>query len=380
MLQPAQLHIVRRVVVQARSRRARAGAEDEAEAVVEVNVVDQLHHLVEVVFRLAGEAHDEVAAHGQVGANGAQLAHRALVFHGGVAALHGHQNAVAAVLHGQVQVAGQLGQLGVGLDQPGREFVGVAGGVANAFDAGNVRHIFQQQRKVGNLGCAPHLAQVGVHVLAQQGDFLHALVGQARHFDQHIVKRAAHFFATGVGHHAVAAVFAAAFHDGHKGRSALHACGRQVVELFNLWEADVHLGLIQLLALVQHLGQAVQGLRAKHHVHIGGALDDFGAFLAGHAAAHANLHAACLQVLDAAQVAEDLFLRLLAHRAGVEKDEVGLIHVLGGLVALRGVQHVGHLVRVVLVHLAAEGFDKDFFGHGNFTNSKQTPLPTGRGD
>jgi hypothetical protein len=27
------------------------------------------------------------------------------------------------------------------------------------------------------------------------------------------------------------------------------------------------------------------------------------------------------------------------------------------------VQHVGHLVRVVLVHLAAEGFDEDFFGH-----------------
>jgi hypothetical protein len=27
-------------------------------------------------------------------------------------------------------------------------------------------------------------------------------------------------------------------------------------------------------------------------------------------------------------------------------------------------QHVGHLVRVVLVHLAAEGFDKYFFRHG----------------
>ena len=26
-------------------------------------------------------------------------------------------------------------------------------------------------------------------------------------------------------------------------------------------------------------------------------------------------------------------------------------------------QHVGHLVRVVLVHLAAKGFDKDFFRH-----------------
>jgi hypothetical protein len=64
-----------------------------------------------------------------------------------------------------------------------------------------------------------HLAAVGVDVLAQQGDFLHALVGQAGHFGQHVVKRAADFFAAGVGHHAVAAVFAAAFHDGHKGRA-----------------------------------------------------------------------------------------------------------------------------------------------------------------
>jgi hypothetical protein len=27
-------------------------------------------------------------------------------------------------------------------------------------------------------------------------------------------------------------------------------------------------------------------------------------------------------------------------------------------------QHVGHLVRVVLVHLAAKGFDEDFAAHG----------------
>jgi hypothetical protein len=27
-------------------------------------------------------------------------------------------------------------------------------------------------------------------------------------------------------------------------------------------------------------------------------------------------------------------------------------------------EHIGHFVRVVLVHLAAKGFDKDFFAHG----------------
>jgi hypothetical protein len=115
----------------------------------------------------------------------------------------------------------------------------------------------------------------------------------------------------------------------------------------------------------------VQGLRAEDHVHIGRALDDLGPFLAGHAAAHADQHAFFLQVLDPAEVAEHLFLRFLAHRAGVEQDQVGLVHVGGGLVALGGAQHVGHLVRVVLVHLAAEGFDEDFFGHGGLAESEK---------
>jgi hypothetical protein len=36
-----------------------------------------------------------------------------------------------------------------------------------------------------------------------------------------------------------------------------------------------------------------------------------------------------------------------------------------GFVAFGCAQHIGHLVRVVLVHLAAEGLDENFFGHGS---------------
>jgi hypothetical protein len=154
-VQARQLHFMRRVVLQRGSRRAGARAEDEAEAVVELAVVDQLHHLGEVFVGLAGEADDEVAAQGQVGADGAQLAHRALVFHGGVAALHGHQDAVAAVLHRQVQVAHQLRHLGIGLDQARRELVRVAGGVADALDAGDLGHVLDQQREVGDPSPVP---------------------------------------------------------------------------------------------------------------------------------------------------------------------------------------------------------------------------------
>ena len=254
------------------------------------------------------------------------------------------------MLHGQVQVAGQLGQPGIGIDQPGRELVGVTCSEADALDAGNVGHVLQQQGKVSDLRRAAHLAQISVHVLAQQGDFLDALVGQTRHFDQHIIQGAAHLLAAGVGHHTVAAILAASFHDGDEGAGALNPGWWKVVELLDLGEADIHLGLVQARALVQHLWQAVQGLRAEHHVHIGCALDDFCAFLAGHATAHTNLHATGLQVFDATQVAENLLLRLLTHRAGVKENEVGFVHILRRLVAL--------------VHLAAECLDEYFGGHG----------------
>ncbi|MNV92334.1 hypothetical protein D3C71_1869140 [compost metagenome] len=100
VLQAAQLHVVRGIVVQPGGGCSWPGAEDEAEAVVKMDVVNELHHFVEVFFRLTGKAHDEIAAHGQIRTDGAQLAHRAFVFHGGVAAFHGHQDAVRAVLHG----------------------------------------------------------------------------------------------------------------------------------------------------------------------------------------------------------------------------------------------------------------------------------------
>ena len=44
---------------------------------------------------------------------------------------------------------------------------------------------------------------------------------------------------------------------------------------------------------------------------------------------------ALLEMLDAAQVGEHFFLRLFAHRAGVEQDHVGLVGIVGPLHARR---------------------------------------------
>mgnify|MGYP000123740563 CR=1 FL=1 len=65
-------------------------------------------------------------------------------------------------------------------------------------------------------------------------------LGGGGHFGDDVVHRAADFFATGVGHHAEGAVFAAAFHNGDKRRGAVGAGLRQVVEFLDLGETDVH--------------------------------------------------------------------------------------------------------------------------------------------
>ena len=209
---------------------------------------------------------------------------------------------------------------------------------------------------------ATHAAAIGVDVLAEQRDFLDALLGQAGHFGQHVVQRARHFLAARVGHDAVAAVLRTAFHDRDKGGRTVHARGRQVVELLDLRKTDVHLRALLPLTPREHLGQAVQCLRAEDHVDVGRALDDRSALLAGHAASDADQHPLGLQVLDAAEVAEHLLLRLLAYRAGVEQDQVGFFDIRRRRVALSGAEHVGHLAGVVLVHLAAEGLDEDLPG------------------
>ena len=55
----------------------------------------------------------------------------------------------------------------------------------------------------------------------------------------------------------------------------------------------------------------------------------------------------------AAEIVEHALLRLLAHRAGIEQDDVGVVGAIGRRETFAG-EYVGHAVRVVLVHLAAE--------------------------
>jgi hypothetical protein len=78
----------------------------------------------------------------------------------------------------------------------------------------------------------------------------------------------------------------------------------------------------------------------------------------GPAAADADdpLRVVLLERLGLVEVGDEALVGLLADRAGVEEDEVGLVAG-GGLAVAERLEHALHALRVVLVHLAAEGGD-----------------------
>ena len=117
-LQSFHLLLVRGVVLQVGGRGAGAGAVDERVGVVVGQILSQLQRLQEIGLGLAGKAHDEVGGEPDAGAGGTQATHDGAVLQRGVATLHGGQDAVGARLHGQVHQRRQLGQPGVGVDQP----------------------------------------------------------------------------------------------------------------------------------------------------------------------------------------------------------------------------------------------------------------------
>ena len=108
-------------------------------------------------------------------------------------------------------------------------------------------------------------------------------------------------------------------------------------------------------------------LRADHQIDRAGAADDFLALGLRHAAGDRNQHAAALrlggflELAHAADLGIDLVDRFLADVAGVEDDQVGVVHARGfGVTGRR--QRVRHTIGIVDVHLAAEGLDVDFAG------------------
>ena len=332
-----------RVVNQVGRRRARALAVHKGVREVETDVLDQLHGLLEVLLGFTGEADDKVRADANARHRRTQFAQLGFVLQRRVVALHGRQNAVRARLHRQVQVFYQLRHVGMRLDQAIRELQRVRGGVANALDPVDGCHHanqFSEVRQATVLG----QAAIAVDVLAQQGHFTHAVFGQVKHFAEHVVERAADFFATGVRHHAERAVLAATFHDRHIGTWAVDAGFWQVVEFLDFGERHVNLRQLGDARSVDHLGQAVKGLRAEDYVHVRSAVADGGAFLTGNAAADGNDHLGVgqFQLAPAAQLRVHAVLGAFTDRTGIQQDDISVFGARCDFQGLMFTQQINH--------------------------------------
>ena len=120
--------------------------------------------------------------------------------------------------------------------------------------------------------------------MAQQRDFFHTLFRQTSDLDENVLKTARHFCATGVGNDAVAAIFAASFHDRYVGDRRFHAGRRKIVEFLDFGKTDVDLCLARFFEGVDHFRQTVQRLGAENEIDVGCTPDECFSFLGGDAA------------------------------------------------------------------------------------------------
>ena len=199
--------------------------------------------------------------------------------------------------------------------------------------------------------------------MSEKRHFANALIGKLRHFKEHVDERAVDFFAARVGHHAVGAILGTALHDRNEGGRSLGVRHGKMVELLDFGKAHVHLRATGLLTLSKKFGETVQGLGPEDGVHVGSALQNTVAFLRRHAPAHGDAHFGMklLHVANATEIREDLLLRLFADGAGIDDDEIRLFEVFRTFVSLLVGQKVRKTGGVVIVHLAAEAAQIEFF-------------------
>ena len=237
-----------------------------------------------------------------------------------------------------------------GRDDLVREVLWVRGHEAHAADARHLVDHLQEVRKVRELV----VLAVGVDVLAEQRDFLIAVLHGLLDLADDVLGQAAALTAAHIRHDAVSAEVVAAVHDWHPSREAARACDGYVVRQLRLAELHVDDVTVLRLDLLHDVRELVDLVGAEHEVDVRRALDECIALFLRHAARDAEdqLRVLALEALDLANLAVDAVLRRLAHAAGVDEDEVCLLHRLRPLIADRA-ELPHHALRIALVHLAS---------------------------
>ena len=198
------------------------------------------------------------------------------------------------------------------------------------------------------------IAPPGVDVLPEQRDLAHAVVGEARHLGDDVSGTAALLAPTHGGHDAVRARRVAAHRDLHPGVGSAFTMLRQVAR-----EVLVGAEAAALDALPSHadpVAEVRDRAGPERDVDLRVEVEDALLLRLGEAAADGDHEVGILPLAGTgvAQIRGQLGVRLLADRAGVEDDDVGVF--LGGrLPETERLEHPLDALGVVAVHLTAEG-------------------------
>ena len=260
----------------------------------------------------------------------------------------------------------EVGQLAEQRDDLIGQIFRMRGCEANALDARGGH----RAQYVGEARLAIQIAPVGVHVLAEQRDFLHAIVDKRLRFGGHVFDGARFFAASYVRHNAIGAEVVTARGNGQPCGPCMHALAGQVGGEF--LAGLVHFGLVSLAHKhrLNEARQAIDVLRAEYHVNMRQLFHELRAVALADAAANAHdalVELATLRkrnVLHRGDLAHKARIGGFAHAARHEYDDFRFFE-LGHLNRAERFEHARDSLGIVFVHLATENLqEKGLIGNG----------------
>ena len=316
---------------------------------------------MKLLFRFAGKTDDEVRGQGNVGAGGAEAFHKRHVAGHVVLAVHAGQHAIRSGLERQVQARAEVRNFPEHGDDLWGEIFRMRSHETQPGEPGQFRHLTQQacERRVAG---SVLIEAVGVHILAEQGDFLRAVVDERPAFVKDGSGVAGFLTAPREGDDAVGAEVVTALHDvdeGHWRDLAFTLRGQGGiafgVDFGKVGEVQAQ-GRISMQPF-DGVGSHGEPVAAHDQPYLRETLKEARADLLGHASRDHGKRAghAAGFIFDAPKRGIDFLFRFVAHRAGVEDFRL----FKGRFDEPPALQGSGEPKRVVDVHLAAKRDDME---------------------
>ncbi len=280
---------------------------------------------------------------------------------GAIGTPHRAQDAVRTRLQWHVQRRTHVGRLGHRLDDIVAELGGVWRGEAHPLQS---VYASAGPQQLGE--CVPVTGllrigkrnTIGVDVLTQQRDLQNPLVDQGLDLGKHVAGPTIHFLATQRGNDAEGARVVTTYRDRNPCGVGRLAAGRERRRELLQRLGDLDLRGAVVTSTVEQSGQRANVVGAEHDVDPRRLAQYRLPVLLRQTSAHGDLHfrIGLFARREMAEVAVQLVVSVLPHRAGIEHDDVSVTVVLGTAIACRFEQS-GEPLGVVHVHLAAIGPD-----------------------